>query len=245
MAYSCKFIDLAEFDALVEQGIVKDMVTASSKALDITKNYDYREAEYKDYKTTTQYTPSEIAALTDDQKVTHWEVQLSAYAEDNNINATDKANKKKYLLQCSEGSKILTLTGVYYDSSEKSFNICIGIGVNDANDSRAYYFSEAYNKKRVALAKTLGATKQVGWLFPDSGLKDTLAGSRNGMTYNQLHSVFKYDTIQVENISMQYKYVMPEHKSLPTQDGGGDETIAEHTVHDYTVELIKHTIDYV
>ena len=40
MAYSCKFIDLAEFDALVEQGIVKDMVTASSKALDITKNYD-------------------------------------------------------------------------------------------------------------------------------------------------------------------------------------------------------------
>ena len=60
MAYISKIITAEEYQDLCENGIVRSIWESSKPYLDISRNYDYREAVMKDWKTNERFTPEEI-----------------------------------------------------------------------------------------------------------------------------------------------------------------------------------------
>jgi hypothetical protein len=80
-------------------------------------------------------------------------------------------------------------------------------------------------------------------MLPDSDIQGLVGGSNKARAYDQLHDVYDFSSIKVENIEQRYYYKRPAMKALPTEDQP-EVDIPEEVVYDYTVSLIKHSNDY-
>jgi len=243
MAYISKILTAEEYQDLCEKGIVRSIWESSKPYLDISRNYDYREAVMKDWKTNERFSPEEIDTLSDDDRYDFWERLLMGYVEDNNPNA-DLAHQPKYLIGVRDDDYWITLTAVYHDTVEKTWNICLALGRDDLSGSRAYYFTKPYHVSRVAIPKSKGCTTQVAYMLPDSDIQGLVGGSNKARAYDQLHDVYDFSSIKVENIDQRYYYKRPAMMALPTEDDDSEVEEPAKVMYDYTVQLIKHSNDY-
>jgi len=214
MAWSAKFLSVAELETLINDGTLREFFDESKAHIEEGKNYIAYSFD-----------------LTDDDKYDHWVNTFQAFV---NQNIIEEGDHTYYVLAHSLDDKPKLIHAAWYDSTTNAINTAHSLN-RFIDGSKSWAFDEACWIPAVNLAKNIGATK---WNF-----HSTQGGSISFRikTGRGAPNIFDYDSVVQEDINTT-KTVAINNEPIPTIDGSVKES--DNKTIDLNINEVVTTINF-